>query len=72
MLVLLAHPIGLVLLTVASARARLTSWGPLAVVVTYTVVHAMVTSLEVASHFILAAGIAWVGVSVWKSAGDNT
>jgi hypothetical protein len=69
MFVLLALPIGLLLLAVAGARSGITSRWSAWLIGAYLVLHLGVGGewVEVGAHFGLAAVLAWIGVGVWRA-----
>jgi hypothetical protein len=75
MFVLLPLPIGLILLTIATSRTGISSrWVPYAIGF-YLLFHLALPGggewSQVASHYLLAATLAWVGVDVLRYADDR-
>jgi hypothetical protein len=67
--ILLLLPIGLALLAIAAARSRLVPWWPLTLILGSTVLHlaGIDGTTEIASHWILAAGLAWLGLALLRT-----
>jgi hypothetical protein len=68
MFVLVALPLGLLLLAVGLARAGITSAVPAWLIGVYVAVHLLIPNewTEVGSHYLLAATLAWIGVVVLR------